>query len=989
MITDVSTIRSSRWHRFFAAWHPTELAVSDDGLQWRKPDGATDTLAFTEVTAPPLLRKGLLWSALEIGHSEGARLFHGLRKTDGPTALAQLMQHWETFNERVIAARRSLLMEWDQQCSSHRWVRHSWARQWRQNAASFGPSLLTPPPINATPRAIAEFDRFRSLFKQTEEHRARANAAYLEFALARYERFFDTVEAKPLSPAQRIACIRDEDSNLVLAGAGSGKTSVIAARAGFLVASGQARPEQILILAFNRKAADEVSARLRSRQPALSEVTVATFHGLSLRVGYPGRTKPAVSRLALEDAHLPVFVLETLRTIAEQPGSPAERSLRRFLERDLTTDARDRDSDAGDLLDAPMASGATLRHAVQRASMAGMALATADHRHLVRSQQEGQIANYLFMNGIEYEYEPDYEVPTATFEHRQYRPDFYLPDFGIYLEHFAMRERDDPCPPSIDPEAYLAGVEWKRALHTKHGTRLIETCSADARSRGGLLGALEQRLLAEGVQLAPRPLAPIFDNLRWEDRFDPRVSFIRLLARFVTTAKTSLRTGQDLREAAQAAGDRHRAFLEVAELVSAAHEKELRAKGEVDFSDMLADATQATRSGAYRPRFTHILVDEFQDLSAARAGLIMALRTAGPRPSIFCVGDDWQSIYAFTGSDISWTTQFGARFGAHVVTSLDRTFRFDQRTADIARSFVIRNHTQTDKTVLAARGGTNSSISLVYGDKEPLAATVERLIEFDGLATAKGTALILSRYTATREDQAALARLRRNLPNLRWEFSTIHQAKGREADYVFLTGLNGGARGFPSTTEDDPVLDLVLPQPDSFPYGEERRLMYVAMTRARLQTWLIGTRTHPSPFMTELLERERGRLRVLAFGDKAITEGARTPTQCPACAGGVIIEQRGRFGAFFACSSSPFCQARFARCPGCDAAPFLPVGDQFRCTDTDCGQRAPACPDCRRMQLPRWTGFLVLKNGRNGRFRGCHNWRPQQGGCGTTRQISA
>ncbi len=206
---------------------------------------------------------------------------------------------------------------------------------------------------------------------------------------------------------------------------------------------------------------------------------------------------------------------------------------------------------------------------------------------------------------------------------------------------------------------------------------------------------------------------------------------------------------------------------------------------------------------------------------------------------------------------------------------------------------------------------------------------------------------------------------------------------------MFVTGLNGGAKGFPSTTEDDPVLGLVLPEPQRFRFAEERRLLYVAMTRARLQTWLIGTRTNPSPFMTELLELDGRSLRVLASADDGVTEDTPAPIPCPACARGVIVEQQGRFGGFLACSAFPFCQAKIAPCPGCAKAPFLPIGDESRCTRPGCGQSAPACPDCRRMLLPRWTGFLDLKDGRYGQFRGCRNWRHQHGGCGTTRRLSA
>ena len=436
--------------------------------------------------------------------------------------------------------------------------------------------------------------------------------------------------------------------------------------------SGLAKPEEILVLAFNTDAAQEVRDRLtRQVEKNLAGLTVATFHAFGKAVATAGMPRqPSVSRLAQDDASLPEFVLARLASLAAEGGGLGDPDLRVFLERHLTPPDTESPDDLVAGFSGPTASGRTLLDSVRAASLRGDPMATADFRYRVRSNQEAQIANFLFLNQVEYLYEPDYESPTATFERRQYRPDFYLPQQKLYLEHFAVSHPSQTCPDFIPKDAYLEGVAWKRDLHRRHGTRMIETCSADANGPDGLIGALERALRQEGVELRPRPLAPLFADVDLRDRFDPRVVLVLLLTRFVTTAKVSLRSDAELQAAAREGGDRHIRFLSIAQRIRADYATELRGNAEIDFSDMLIDATERIRSGAYRSQFRYILVDEFQDLSTARASLILALRDTVPGSSIFGVGDDWQSVYGFTGSDVSWTTAFADRFGACAITAL-------------------------------------------------------------------------------------------------------------------------------------------------------------------------------------------------------------------------------------------------------------------------------------------------------------------------------
>src|SRR6202000_1952169 len=98
----------------------------------------------------------------------------------------------------------------------------------------------------------------------------------------------------------------------------------------------------------------------------------------------------------------------------------------------------------------------------------------------VRSHEERLICDWLFYNGVNYEYEREYEFDTATADHRQYFPDFYYPDIGVYHEHFALNAAGEP---PAEFTGYLDGVAWKRAEHKRRGTKLIETTSHQLRTR--------------------------------------------------------------------------------------------------------------------------------------------------------------------------------------------------------------------------------------------------------------------------------------------------------------------------------------------------------------------------------------------------------------------------------------------------------------------------------------------------------------------------
>ncbi|MDF5908544.1 UvrD-helicase domain-containing protein [Pseudomonas aeruginosa] len=248
----------------------------------------------------------------------------------------------------------------------------------------------------------------------------------------------------------------------------------------------------------------------------------------------------------------------------------------------------------------------------------------------------------------------------------------------------------------------------------------------------------------------------------------------------------------------------------------------LDSAGHIDFDDMIGKAIEYVREGRFRSPWRYILVDEFQDISEARARLIRYLRDSAPECSLFCVGDDWQAIYRFTGSDLSFTTAFSERFGTTKVTALDLTFRFNNSISDVATRFVLANPIQVRKQLNTLQKVKRPAVSLLREDNRPkpgneepsrLEKVVARIAE---IAEPGSSVYLLGRYGFNLPDRGELRRLASSFPTLALECHTIHAAKGKEADYVVLLGLETGKHGFPSQKTTHPLLEALLPAQEDF-----------------------------------------------------------------------------------------------------------------------------------------------------------------------------
>ena len=758
-----------------------------------------------------------------------------------------------------------------------------------------------------------------------EAARRRANSLFISKNVPAVQAAALETLRNPLTDEQAEAIATDEDATLVLAGAGTGKTSVIVGKIAHLVRNQDVPPDEVLVLAFNRKAADEIRRRLRHD---LSGAHAHTFHSFGRRVIAKSAAAPTISKLAEDDL-----------------------ALKRAVDQIL-----------GDLLNDPEQSKAVIdfivyHHAPYRSAfefdtlgeyeehVRGVELRTLSG-DLVKSFEELEIANYLTEHGVEFRYEDPYETATATQRYRQYQPDFFLPGHGIYIEHFALDRHGRP-PPRW--RGYAEGVEWKRSIHSQRGSTLVETHSWQHR-QGVLLETLRARLEETGVRFEQVPRHTLVRQLAQE-----QTSWLAgLLATFLNHVKSGGLSSETLRARARQTGDRRRnqSFLDVFEQVRARYQKLLADENELDFHDLINLAAEHIREGRWKPQYRYVLVDEFQDISAGRMALLQALR--GQDVAYFLVGDDWQSIYRFAGSDVGLLRDCGDLLGHVEERTLSQTFRFAEGILGPSTAFVKRNPEQTQRPLLPASEAEDEGIAVV-ADPNPAGGVERALQDIEAKARGQQTVLALGRY---RQRRGELPKSPRR-GSLRTEFSTVHGAKGREADYVIVLDLNDGRWGFPSKVEDDPLLELVLPPVSggACPFAEERRLFYVAMTRARNGAYLVTDPVHPSMFVTELLRKS----------DELWQLGELAP-ECPRCRRGRLRPSQSPRRLI--CSDSS-CDHRAPRCPNCDTGYAL-VGERgASCTNRACHRPPTVCPRCG-------LGVLRVIDGRFGPFQGCTEYGSEQ-----------
>lgn len=772
------------------------------------------------------------------------------------------------------------------------------------------------------------FDRFLDIYNNFDHFAKIYNAEFVKAEIEKNSKLFDNINGLSLDEQQRTAVVTDEINNLVVAGAGSGKTLTISAKVKYLVNVKKFHSSEILLISYTKKSAEEMSTRIKDKMGI--SIDSMTFHKLGLKkITEEAMLKPSIFNQDLQivfrkhfsekiesNAELISDIVDFFALYLNIPGDIEKyESLGEYYQ---TFNSLNFETIKGKY---ESSQGARDQNNITLQS------------EEVKSIEELMISNYLFLRNIKYSYEAPYKYATGDQYRGQYRPDFYLPEYGIYIEHFGVtRDGQAPWLSLVEQKKYIEGMEWKRQLHAEKKTPLIETFSF-YNQEGVLLEKLEEKLIANDVQIGEVDKAKIYESIALNDKDYMYKEFVRLLTSFMQLFKTNeygsekfdMLIANAQKEKNAFNRKRELLFFTIAKSFYEYYEAMLEERDEIDFNDMINDAIKVIKEGKIKLGYKYVIVDEYQDIAANRYKLIKAIKEQ-TNAKLLCVGDDWQSIYKFAGSDMNLFTHFDDYFGYTEKMKIEKVYRNSQELIDIAGEFVMENPSQITKKLISDRHFSNPLRLIAYERKEDFTKKLKDVI--DEIASLFGTEeaiLILGRNNfdiePLKEDgdfevkegrkpgkkDKIVKIIVKKYPSLDIDFLTVHRAKGLEANNVIVLNAKNQRNGFPNQITDDPLLRYVLAAHQGntdryFPYEEERRLFYVATTRSKNATYILSPVNKESVFITELQKKYDLKLEVDNYKESELSN-----PKCPKCkTGHLVLRKNSSSGGYFlGCSNYP------------------------------------------------------------------------------------
>ena len=814
------------------------------------------------------------------------------------------------------------------------------------------------------------FEKFFNKAKTFEKDTKKANELYINQELNNNSDLFDDLDGKSLDNQQRNAIVIDEDAVRVIAGAGSGKTLTIQGKVKYLTKKRNVDPSEILAISFSNASVNDLKERI------VEPIDIKTFHkvGKDILTHYNQYSKP--DEFALDNIIKRYLIKKAFK------DNKISKKLIEFFSFYINIPPSDDDDVkyVGDLLKwQEDVDFSTLKRKFKNKARETL------NNEIVRSYEELYIANFLFIHQIDYTYEKIYTYVNKNFdsefnkfknllfsfdldipeelknnitkslleltdiskEHeiKNYAPDFYLNDYDIYIEHFGLnRNCENHLIGKKSSKEYVNERNWKKKVHKKYGTTLIETFSY-YQSENRLVTRLTEKLDAQGVKFGEIDYVHVYKKLLENRTIKEWKDFIKLLKTFISLFKGNNYDENKFKEFYDHANndmvgfskERSIAFLEIVEEVYNDYEAYLLEMKKIDFNDMINKASDCIIKYGLDLPYKYIIVDEYQDTSFTRYNLLKKIHDAiGAK--IMIVGDDWQSIYSFTGCDVNIFTKFDSFFDVCETCFIETTYRNSQQLINATSNFVMKNPEQTKKNLKSFKS-LDSPIKIVkFTDDSDEILKLEWIIKniikkskfknimilgrnnndiFDLLHNSKVKDEditkkfdILGNKDKLKREKFLRIRYNDN-PNINIEYRTVHQSKGLESDNVILINLKNKNAGFPNNMVDDKVLNFVKRNLDSFDHAEERRLFYVALTRTKNNVYLLAPHFKSSIFVEEL--EGDVNVELFDFGDynDNLKDGVYiTPTKlnCPDCKSGKVllksIRKNGKIYRFFECSNN-------------------------------------------------------------------------------------
>ena len=824
-----------------------------------------------------------------------------------------------------------------------------------------------------------------------EELVTKHNTDFIQQKLKSEKNYLDTIlkDVDPnimLDDDQRKVVLTDEDYCLVIAGAGAGKTTTVAAKVKYLVEKKNIDPSEILVVSFTNKAVGELKERIQKQLKI--DCPITTFHSTGNAILH----KESEEKLNIVQNEKLYFVLEDYFRDSVLQNQKLVDDLIKFFA--TYFDAPIQAKNKVELYEKLASSNfSTLKSELGEIDYQNELKNSRDKKHttiqneILRSQEEVQIANFLYLNNIEYEYEPRYPFHIEGSK-KPYTPDFIIRQNGkeAYIEHFGITQSGNSNRYSKeDLEKYKKAVHDKVDLHKQHGTTLLYTFS-DFTDGRPLLEHLKDQLEKVGFTLIPRDNREVMQKISNQDGSRYVRKLINLVDRFISNFKTNGYPEEQFDKwATQSNNVRTKLFLRICKQCYLEYEKYLQKNNAIDFSDMInksAKLLKESENVRNQINFKYIIVDEYQDISRQRFDLVGALHDV-TNAKIIAVGDDWQSIYAFSGSDITLFTKFSEIMGYAQLLKITKTYRNSQEVIDIAGSFIQKNTSQIKKTLKSPKTINEPVIIYTYDSKtkkfggnsnnnlaKAVETAIEQILEFnkeERKGSKKQEILLLGRFgfDGKNLERSGLFEWKDfgskikciKYPSIKITFMTAHASKGLGYDNVIVINGKNETYGFPSKIENDPVLNYVVKRDDSIEAAEERRLFYVAMTRTKNRVFFIAPEQNPSEFLLEIKHDYKN---VVLKGEwsEEVKDSTNFKKICPMCGYPLQHKIKAAYGLnLWICMNDPEI---------CD----------FMTNKIEAGKLSiQKCDKCE-------TGYLIARQQKDGRyFLGCTNYTTDKKGC--------
>ena len=721
------------------------------------------------------------------------------------------------------------------------------------------------------------------------------NTQFILNKLAEYKEYFDHLydEINPnisLDLEQRIAILTDEDYNLIIAGAGSGKTTTMIAKIKYLIDKCNIPNSKILAISFARKNVDELDEKLN--KVLKLNVDVKTFHQLGKSILDENDSKKAIANDSIKyNIYLSYFkeklfqnkndLKDMIDFLACYLGVDENMynfdSLEEFHKYKSDMLFESLKDNLNNYNDEIIKKRYTYRRSIQS--------------EYLRSNEEVKIANFLYLNGLEYEYEKRYLYNNNVV----YHPDFTIKqgENTIYLEHFGINQNGTCLYYSEDNlNKYIHNINLNKQIHVRNGTKMIATYSKfnDGRS---LLTHLEELLQENGFVLKRKSDEEIFKKLCDTSIDSYFYKYIILAQEFIDKFKLNDYSYDMLDKMFNSTNNlRTKMFLKTIKPLYIYYQEQLEKKNLIDFEDMIIKATKVLKNNnnLILKKYKYLIIDEYQDISKQRFDLVKEFSDLFSS-NVIAVGDDWQAIFSFAGSNVELFTKFEEEMGYGEVLKITRTYRNAQELIDVAGEFVQKDENNLKKTLHSNKHIDKPVCVYSYDDSEKIynkALVIANIINEIYTKNPNSSILLIGRYNSDIDQliktglfiQHQERIISIDNKNAQIQFATVHKSKGLEFDEVIVINAINSTYGFPSKVKDDPIFEILGEKSNQ--YAEERRLFYVALTRTKNKVYIIVPKSKPSPFVIELKNNIN-----VEFMDDAIEQytDQLKSIKCPKCGG--------------------------------------------------------------------------------------------------------